>query len=148
MATAPTDTTSQPQQVYYSAGYAAPAQDPTQPLYVAQQSPGLAPPGSYPVGNAYPQAPYPGYVAPPNVVYTQSYQAAPPVQYAYPTTTTTTTHVHVAGCPNCGAVGTTYQQFTCCGIALAIIFFPIGILCCLFMQERRCSACGFSVNDY
>ncbi|ETV93675.1 hypothetical protein H310_12442 [Aphanomyces invadans] len=33
------------------------------------------------------------------------------------------------------------NEFTCCGICCAICFFPAGILCCLFMQERHCSHC-------
>jgi hypothetical protein len=47
----------------------------------------------------------------------------------------------VGGCPNC-RVGQMQDEFTCCGIALAIIFFPIGLLCCYVMREKRCSNCG------
>lgn len=34
------------------------------------------------------------------------------------------------------------NDFTVCGIVLAIVFFPIGLLCCLVMTERRCVHCG------
>ncbi|EDO32734.1 predicted protein, partial [Nematostella vectensis] len=51
----------------------------------------------------------------------------------------------VAGgsCPSCG-VGVPNQEFTILGICLAILFFPIGILCCLMLTERRCSHCGMT----
>jgi len=48
---------------------------------------------------------------------------------------------HVYGCPRCGSVGAIEKEYSCCGIILAIVFFPVGILCCLAMQERRCHAC-------
>ncbi|KAK8738208.1 hypothetical protein OTU49_004106, partial [Cherax quadricarinatus] len=45
-----------------------------------------------------------------------------------------------ANCPACRA-GFLRSEFTCCGIFLAICFFPIGMLCCFLMMERRCSNC-------
>lgn len=44
-------------------------------------------------------------------------------------------------CPVCRTGNLTYE-YTCCGIALAILFFPIGILCCLLMKQGRCTNCG------
>ncbi len=38
-------------------------------------------------------------------------------------------------CPSC-RVGVLVDDYSCCGIFLAIFFFPIGILCCLAMKER------------
>nr|XP_045607104.1 brain protein I3-like [Procambarus clarkii] len=43
-------------------------------------------------------------------------------------------------CPACRA-GVLQNEFTCCGICLGIFFFPIGLVCCFLMQERRCSNC-------
>ncbi|XP_053384670.1 brain protein I3-like [Mercenaria mercenaria] len=47
----------------------------------------------------------------------------------------------VGGCPAC-RVGVLEDDFTCLGVCCAILFFPIGILCCLAMKERRCPNCG------
>uniref|UniRef100_A0A6B2LSW7 Membrane protein BRI3 n=1 Tax=Arcella intermedia TaxID=1963864 RepID=A0A6B2LSW7_9EUKA len=81
-----------------------------------------------------------GY-APPPQGYQQGYEqqgyAPAPQGYA------PATHVVVVGnCPRC-SVGTMQDEYTCCGVALAILFFPIGILCCLSMTEKRCSSCGY-----
>ncbi|XP_068214209.1 membrane protein BRI3-like isoform X2 [Palaemon carinicauda] len=47
----------------------------------------------------------------------------------------------VGGCPAC-RVGVLNEDFTLAGLCCAFWFFPIGILCCLAMRERRCSNCG------
>lgn len=49
--------------------------------------------------------------------------------------------VTVGGCPAC-RVGVLEDDFTCLGILCALLFFPIGILCCLAMRSKRCSNCG------
>lgn len=57
-------------------------------------------------------------------------QAAPP------------TYVYVGGnCPVCKR-GNLQEGFTPLGICLAIWFFPIGIVCCVMLTEKRCSHCG------
>uniref|UniRef100_A0A0P4WES1 Membrane protein BRI3 n=1 Tax=Scylla olivacea TaxID=85551 RepID=A0A0P4WES1_SCYOL len=47
----------------------------------------------------------------------------------------------VGGCPAC-RVGVLSEEFTLAGLCCAFWFFPLGILCCLAMRERRCSNCG------
>lgn len=79
----------------------------------------------------------------------QPYQgpsALPQTGFA-PTYGTTTITVHpqeiiiVGACPAC-RVGVLEDDFTCLGIFCAIFFFPLGILCCLALKNRRCSNCG------
>ena len=38
--------------------------------------------------------------------------------------------------------GVITDNFTVCGVVLAVLFFPIGILCCFLMMEKRCGSCG------
>ncbi|XP_076180885.1 membrane protein BRI3 isoform X1 [Ptiloglossa arizonensis] len=47
----------------------------------------------------------------------------------------------VGGCPAC-KVGVMEDDYSCLGLLCAILFFPIGILCCLMLKTRRCSNCG------
>jgi hypothetical protein len=53
----------------------------------------------------------------------------------------TTQAVATGNCPVC-RVGFMTDDFTCCGICLAIFFFPLGLICCLLMRERRCTSCN------
>ncbi|KAK8400084.1 hypothetical protein O3P69_003050 [Scylla paramamosain] len=48
-------------------------------------------------------------------------------------------------CPVC-KVGILQEEFTGCGICLGIFFFPLGLLCCLLMRERRCNHCRASFS--
>ncbi|XP_053606580.1 membrane protein BRI3-like [Plodia interpunctella] len=88
------------------------------------------------MGNAPPPPPpgYPTYGPPPPPPgYMPNYGATsiiiqPPI-------------IAVGACPAC-RVGILEDDFTCLGILCAIFFFPIGILCCLALKNRRCSNCG------
>ncbi|XP_046659623.1 brain protein I3 [Homalodisca vitripennis] len=91
---------------------------------------------SYPPNYAFnpnnpmpPQMQQPQYPAPPN----------------YGATTVVITQpndiIIVGGCPAC-RVGVLEDDFTCLGICCAIFFFPIGILCCLALKDKRCTNCG------
>ncbi|XP_063873679.1 membrane protein BRI3-like [Scylla paramamosain] len=54
------------------------------------------------------------------------------------------THVVVVqqqgSCPVC-KMGHVREEFTLCGMFMAIVFFPFGLICCLMMRVRRCSHC-------
>ena len=55
---------------------------------------------------------------------------------------TPTTYVYIRGnCPGC-QTGNLKDEFTPFGICLAFCFFPIGVLCCLMLTEKRCTHCG------
>lgn len=43
-------------------------------------------------------------------------------------------------CPYCG-LGFARSDYSTIGILIAILFFPLGIICCLMMTERRCTHC-------
>lgn len=53
-----------------------------------------------------------------------------------------TVGIMVGGCPAGGGAHCIVEDFTPCGICLGIVFFPIGLLCCMVMRERRCTKCG------
>ncbi|XP_002731108.1 membrane protein BRI3-like [Saccoglossus kowalevskii] len=108
------------------------------PAYTAGPNP---PPGAYDGYQAgapptYPGGAPPGYhpVQHPPTSYSQTTVTVQPVPQA-------TRVVVVGGCPAC-RVGVLEDDFTCLGVCCAIIFFPIGILCCLAMRQRRCPNCG------
>ncbi|KAL3875614.1 hypothetical protein ACJMK2_033547 [Sinanodonta woodiana] len=108
------------------------------------------PAGAYqgPPAGAYHGPPAGAYHGPPAGSYAQgdkvpSYMGP---QSSYGTVTVTQQQpqaqvILVGGCPSC-RVGVLEDDFTCLGVLCAIIFFPIGILCCLAMRQRRCPNCG------
>lgn len=63
-----------------------------------------------------------------------SFQAPPQAQ------TIATNLVIVGGCPIC-RIGMLEDDYSCLGILCAIAFFPVGILCCLAMKNKRCTNC-------
>ncbi|XP_041362402.1 brain protein I3-like [Gigantopelta aegis] len=64
-----------------------------------------------------------------------------PAQHFGVTQTQQRVVIGVGDCPVC-RVGHMQDEFSIGGICLAIVFFPIGVLCCLAMTERRCTHCG------
>ncbi|KAK7507851.1 hypothetical protein BaRGS_00000816 [Batillaria attramentaria] len=105
-------------------------------VYQPQQGYGAVPgQAGYPPQGGYnqPQGGYPPAGAPPA-------GAVPTYQYNV-TMQPTQRVVVVGGCPAC-RVGVLEDDFTCLGVLCAILFFPIGILCCLAMRQRRCAHCG------
>ncbi|XP_041987790.1 brain protein I3 [Aricia agestis] len=106
------------------------------------------PPGSQNIPQYGPPPQPQGSFPPPPPGYTpQQYPSAPQGQpYAMPNYGATNiiippTIIAVGACPAC-RVGILEDDFTCLGILCAILFFPIGILCCLALKNRRCSNCG------
>jgi len=47
----------------------------------------------------------------------------------------------IGGCPAC-RIGSLEEHMTLLGILCGIFFFPIGIICCLTLTERKCTNCG------
>ncbi|KAM9779967.1 membrane protein BRI3 [Neosynchiropus ocellatus] len=85
--------------------------------------PPAPPPYQYPAGQGYSPVP---------PVSQQPYSGAYIIQPSV---------VVVGGCPAC-RVGVLEDDFTCLGILCAIFFFPIGILFCFALRQRRCPNCG------
>jgi hypothetical protein len=105
-------------------------------------------PGPYPPQGGYPSQG--GYLSqggyPPQPGYPPAAGAVPSYNQGH--SSHTNVHVHptqavvlVGGCPAC-RVGVLEEDFTCLGVLCAILFFPLGILCCLAMRQRRCSHCA------
>ncbi|XP_046738147.1 brain protein I3 [Diprion similis] len=86
--------------------------------------------------------PPPGYYprdgAPFQSSYLPSYGATAP---AASTTVIVPEIILVGACPAC-RVGMLEDDYTCLGLFCAIFFFPLGILFCLALKNRRCSNCG------
>ncbi|XP_014327891.1 brain protein I3 [Xiphophorus maculatus] len=85
------------------------------------------PPYHYPDGPGYPPAQMGPAVS--QQPYTSTYAIIQP------------SVVVVGGCPAC-RVGVLEDDFTCLGILCAIFFFPLGILFCFALRQRRCPNCG------
>ncbi|XP_043479464.1 brain protein I3 [Leptopilina heterotoma] len=83
-----------------------------------------------------PIAPQPTWQSPPG------YYPASTNPYQQASTTIVVPEIILVGaCPAC-RVGVLEDDYTCLGIFCAIFFFPIGIICCLLLKNRRCSHCG------
>uniref|UniRef100_A0A182J7M6 Membrane protein BRI3 n=1 Tax=Anopheles atroparvus TaxID=41427 RepID=A0A182J7M6_ANOAO len=57
------------------------------------------------------------------------------------TETITQQIIVVNGCPAC-RIGMLEDDYSCLGIFCAIFFFPLGLLVCLALRNRRCTNCG------
>ncbi|XP_058061731.1 uncharacterized protein LOC131212029 [Anopheles bellator] len=68
-------------------------------------------------------------------------QVVPQVTQPVPVPQITQQIIVVNGCPAC-RIGMLEDDYSCLGIFCAIFFFPVGILCCLAMRNRRCTNCG------
>ncbi|XP_035777753.1 brain protein I3-like [Anopheles albimanus] len=68
-------------------------------------------------------------------------QVLPPTVQAVPVSQVTQQIIVVNGCPAC-RIGMLEDDFSCLGIFCAIFFFPLGILVCLALRNRRCTNCG------
>ncbi|KAL2740773.1 brain protein I3 [Vespula squamosa] len=83
--------------------------------------------------------PPPGYY--PSTVITSHQENVPSYGAIQSTTILVPEIILVGGCPAC-RVGVMEDDYTCLGLLCAILFFPIGIICCLLLKTRRCSNCG------
>lgn len=79
-----------------------------------------------------------------SVVITKPIQSGPSVDYgsiSHSTIAVPTEIIVVGGCPAC-RIGVLEDDFTCLGVCCAIFLFPVGILCCLALKNKRCTNCG------
>ena len=44
-------------------------------------------------------------------------------------------------------VGALEEHMTLLGILCGIFFFPLGLICCLTLTERKCTNCGATFNS-
>ncbi|XP_037952055.1 uncharacterized protein LOC119682609 [Teleopsis dalmanni] len=49
--------------------------------------------------------------------------------------------IAIGDCPAC-RVGQLEDGYSCLGLVCAIVLFPIGIICCMAMKNKRCPSCG------
>lgn len=101
----------------------------------------LPPPYNYPDGHAFPAVPGPVPGPMPGPMPAPMPAVSQQPNYASTYTIIQPSVVVVGGCPAC-RVGVLEDDFTCLGILCAIFFFPIGILFCLALRQRRCPNCG------
>ena len=110
----------------YSPYYSEPASYQTQP-----------PPASFPQyqsvpGFAAPVMSQPGHQGMPTYGSTIVVQHQPEV-------------IFIGGCPAC-RIGTLEEDFTCMGVLCAILCFPLGLICCLALRQKRCTHCGITFD--
>ncbi|XP_052786987.1 brain protein I3-like [Mya arenaria] len=98
--------------------------------------PGYGPPQGqqgYPPPQGYGPPPPQGYAQPPPMMAAQQSSNVVVVQAGGNTV--------IGACGRCGN-GVAVENYSIIGIIIAIVFFPLGIICCLMMTERHCSSCG------
>ncbi|KAL4239795.1 hypothetical protein ACF0H5_000598 [Mactra antiquata] len=99
-----------------------------------------------------PQGPPPGYSPQgqqPGVPMPQpQYNPGPPPPQQMQTTQAATVTVvtqpgmqRPGACPYCG-IGFARSDYTILGILIALLFFPLGIICCMMMTETKCTNCN------
>merc|ERR1739838_338812 len=101
--------------------------------------------GGYPPQQGVPQqAPPPAY----SQGQQQQFQQQPGQSVTYVQTQQQPTGIIIPGivqgtgtCPTC-RMGNLESSFTVCGIVLGVLFFPLGVLCCFLMMEKKCTNCG------
>ncbi|XP_030646009.1 membrane protein BRI3 [Chanos chanos] len=111
--------------------------------YGPQQNYGAIPQPDVP-GFQHPPPPYPypdAQAAYPAVPSNQAIPVSQQPNFSGTYTIIQPSVVVVGGCPAC-RVGVLEDDFTCLGIMCAIFFFPLGILFCLALRQRRCPNCG------
>ncbi|CAG9840654.1 unnamed protein product [Diabrotica balteata] len=91
------------------------------------------------------QQPQPNYGYPP-----QQQTPQPIIMMQPPTQTSTSVTVNTSGgigvgCPVCHNNSWT-GSYSCCAWCLAIVCFPIGIICCCCMRRKKCTKCGYTVG--
>lgn len=70
-----------------------------------------------------------------------AFETTPVSVVIQPSTTVPPEIIVIGGCPAC-RIGILEDSYPCLGLLCAILFFPVGILCCLALKNKRCSNCG------
>ncbi|KZC08804.1 PREDICTED: brain protein I3 [Dufourea novaeangliae] len=116
------------------------------PSYTAATAPTInpswqPPPGynSTQCGSSASWPPPPGYY--PNTGASNSCNNIPSYGSTQSTTILVPDIILVGTCPAC-RVGILEDDYTCLGLLCAILFFPLGLICCMMLKSRRCSNCG------
>lgn len=110
-----------------------------EPIYPSQSQPSYPHPHQHP----YPH-PHPHPHGMNEVVVTKPIRSMPSADYgsiSHSTIAVPTEIIVVGGCPAC-RIGMLEDDFTCLGVCCAIFLFPVGILCCLALKNKRCTNCG------
>lgn len=110
-----------------------------EPIYPSQSQPSYPHPHQHPYPHPHP---HPHGIN--EVVVTKPIRSMPSADYgsiSHSTIAVPTEIIVVGGCPAC-RIGMLEDDFTCLGVCCAIFLFPVGILCCLALKNKRCTNCG------
>lgn len=57
-------------------------------------------------------------------------------------------HIDLATtCPSDGKSHDINNGWDPCGVLLGLVLFPVGIICCLLMRDKRCTKCGIQFKS-